>query len=372
MAVLTNAEILASIASATTNQSLKDFITNHTNLETFGNLITSDTFQGEKNALLTTMVNGIAKVIVNAKILQNKLKELKSGTIPYGSQIEEIIANPAKGEAYVMSSTDLLTQKYPDVKSVFYKINRQEKYKATVSDVQLQRALIQEGGLNELIQMIVGTLYSGDNLDEMRYTKQLITSAVLNNRVKKVIVGTQAQITAVTDPKAEMTIGTVNFGTSTNKNEQMKLLVAKARELYYNCCFGSSLYNGYTAVKGVEEDDLVTACDEADQVILLRTDILSSIDVELLATAFNMDKTTFMQKVIPVDDFNGLDVWALICDKKWFRIKDSLYTIREFDNGSNLTKTYYLHHHQILSYNLLANAIVFLGATDKTLNNPDI
>ena len=152
---LTNAQILASIASTTTNQSLKDFITNHTNLEVFGNLITSDTFTIEKNALLTSVVNGIAKRIVNAKIMENKLKELKGDKIPYGSQIEEIIANPSKGTPYDMTSADLLTQTYPDVKSVYYKINRQDKYKVTISDMQLQKALITPGGLSELIQMIV-------------------------------------------------------------------------------------------------------------------------------------------------------------------------------------------------------------------------
>lgn len=369
MAVLTNAQILASIASTTTNQNLKDFITNHPNLEVFGNAITSDAFQIEKNALLTTIVNGIAKRIVNAKILENKLKELKGDKVPYGSQIEEIIANPSKGTPYDMTSTDLLTNVYPDVKSVYYKINRQDKYPVTISDVQLQRALIQPNGLSELVQMVVGTLYSGDNLDEMRYTKELITSAILNNRVKKVIVGLDTDVTAVTDPKTAMTIDKVIFTADMTKNEKMKLFVSKARELFYNCCFGSSMYNGYTAVKGENEADLVTACDEADQVILLRTDILSSVDVELLATAFNMDKSTFLQRVIPIDDFNGLNVWALMCDKKWFRINDTFYGVREFQNGSNLTTKYYLHHHSIISYNLLANAIAFIDAKDKTLTN---
>jgi hypothetical protein len=369
MAVLTNAQILASIASNTTNQNLKDFITNHTNLETFGNLITSDSFQIEKNALISSIVNGISKRIVNAKIMENKLKELKGGKVPYGSQIEEIIANPSKATPYDMTSTDLLTQTYPDVKSVYYKINRQDKYKVTISDAQLQRALIQPNGLNELVQMIVGTLYNGDNLDEMRFTKELIGSAVLNNRVKKIIVGSAADISGVTDPKASMTIGTVNFGTSTSKNEQMKLVVAKMRELYYNFGFGNSLYNGYTAIKGAEESDLTTACEGSDQVLLLRTDILSTVDVELLATAFQMDKTTFMQKVIPVDDFNGFNVWGIIADKAWFKIEDTFYGIRQFDNGSNLTTNYYLHHHEIISYNLLANAVVFIDAKDKTLTN---
>jgi hypothetical protein len=369
MAVLTNAQILESIASSTTNQGLKDFINNHPNLETFGNLITSDNFQIEKNALINSIVNGIAKRTVHTKIMENKLKELKGGKVPYGSQIEEIIANPAKATPYDMSSTDLLTQKYPDVKSVYYRINRQEKYPVSISDVQLQRALINPTGLSELIQMCIGTMYSGDNLDEMRYTKGLIVSAVLNNKVKKIIVGSSADITAVTDPKAEMTIGHVDYGTSTNKNEQMKLLVAKLRELYYNFAYGRSDYNGYASIKKVDEADLITACEGSDQVLLLRTDILSTVDVELLATAFNMDKSEFLQKVIPVDEFNGLDILGLLCDKAWFKIEDSFYGLREFQNGSNLTTNYWLHHHQIMSYNLLSNAVVLLSAKDKTLTN---
>jgi len=366
---LTNAQILASIASTTTNQSLKDFITNHTNLEVFGNLITSDTFTIEKNALLTSVVNGIAKRIVNAKIMENKLKELKGDKIPYGSQIEEIIANPSKGTPYDMTSADLLTQTYPDVKSVYYKINRQDKYKVTISDMQLQKALITQGGLSELIQMIVGSLYNGDNLDEMKYTKELIGSAVLNNRVKKIIVGTTAELGAITDPKATMTIGTIDLGATANQNDKMKKIVQKLRELYYNFGFGSTLYNGYASIKGAEETDLTTACDGNDQVVLLRTDILSSVDVELLATAFNMDKANFMQKVIPVDDFNGFKVIGILCDKSWFRINDSYYGIKQFDNGSNLTSNYWLHHHGIISYNLLSNAVILLEATDPTLLN---
>ncbi|MDP4147653.1 MAG: hypothetical protein Q8936_24830 [Bacillota bacterium] len=367
MATLTNAQILSSIASTTTDQGLKNFITNHPNLEVFGNLITTDSFQLEKNALISTIVNGIAKRIVNAKILDNKLKELKGDKIPYGSQIEEIIANPSKGTPYDMSSTDLLTQQYPDVKSVYYRINRQDKYKVTVNDVQLQRALIQPNGLSELIQMVVGTLYSGDNLDEMRYTKELVSSAILNNRVKKIIVGDS--LTGISDPSATMTIDKIEFGAGATQNDRMKKFVSKLRQLSYDFGFGSSKFNGYTAIKKVGEDDLITACDANDQVLLLRTDILSSVDVELLSMAFNMTKADFLQRVIPVDDFNGMNVWGILCDAKWFRINDTYYGVREFQNGSNLSTNYYLHHHSIISYNLLANAVVFLDSKDETLNN---
>lgn len=367
MATLTNAQILAGIASTTTNQSLKNFINAHTNLEVFGNLITSDEFQLEKNALLSSIVNGISKRIVHTRIMQNKLKELKGEKIPYGSQVNEIIANPAKATPYDMKSTDLLTQKYADVKSVFYRIDRQDKYMVTISDVQLQRALIQPNGLSELIQMVVGTLYSGDNIDEMLLTKQLVVSAVLNNRVKKVILKYNGD--TVTDPSTSMTVDTISFESGATKNSQLKQFMTYLRTYAYNFEYASSKYNAYDSVKGESEDSLTRDCPMSDQVLLLRTDILASADVELLATAFNMSKADFIQKVIPVDDFNGLDIWGILCDRAWFKINDTHYSIREFQNGSNLTTNYYLHHHGILSYNLLSNAVVFITSKDETLHN---
>jgi hypothetical protein len=345
---------------------LKNFIDSHTNLEVFADTIISDDFEMEKNALLKTIVNGISKRIVNAKILNNKLKELKGDKIPYGSQIEEIIANPAKGTPYVMSSSDLLTQTASDIKSVYYKINRQDKYPATISDIQLQRALLNPNGLDELVQMIVGSLYSGDNLDEMAYTKQLISNAVLNNKVMKVIIGDAKA--GMTDPAPKMTLEEIIFDTGLTQKDKMKLFVAKVKELTINFTFGNSAYNGYKAVKGAEETDLTTACEISEQVILLRSDIYSKVDVELLATAFNMTKTEFEQKVIPVDEFNGMDVWCLLCDKKWFRINDTYYGLKRFDNGSNLTANYWLHHHSTFGYNLLSNAVAFIDTQDPTLN----
>lgn len=365
---MTNAQILQAIKTATKSQALKDFITNHPNLESFSNIITSSDFVLERNELISTIVNGIAMRIVNSKIMQNKLKELKGSKIPWGSQIEEIIANPAKSNPYDMKSTNLLTQTYPDVKSVYYKINRQARFDLTISVMQLQRALITPDGLSELVQMCVNTLYSGDNIEEMQFTKQLVGSALLNKRIKKVVVGEASDISAMVDDSPLNTIDTLTFANGMTKNEKIKMFVTKVRELFYNFTFPTSIYNAYDTVKEEDEASLIRDCDTQDQVLLLRTDILASTDVELLATAFNMDKATFLQKVIPVDDFNGFDAWAILCDKAWFKIKDTYYGLEEFRNGSNLTHNYWLHHHQILQYNLLSNAVVFLDAKDKTLN----
>lgn len=364
---LTNAQILTSIKNSTTEQKLKDFITNHPNLENFANLIVGDDFQVEKNALISAIINGICKRKINSKILQNKLSGLKGENLPYGSQVEEIIANPAKGTPYDMSSTDLLTNKYADVKSVYYKINSERKYQVTISDVQLQRALINaQSGISELAQMLIGTLYSGDNIDEMLLTKQLIGSAVLNNRIKKVIIGDD--LTDVLDPASSMTIDSIEFGTGVTENQRMKLLVAMIKKLTLNFGFPSSKYNGYDSVKAEDEEPLTRDCEDNAQVLLVRTDILAKIDVELLATAFNVQYTELKQRIIPVDDFNGFDVWCVLCDKAWFRIMDTFFGIREFQNAGNLTTKYYLHHHQIIQYNVLSNAVIFLHSDDLTLN----
>ena len=363
----TNKEIIQAIAQSTQDERLKTFLTSHENLEVLGECITSQQFEMEKNAFIGALVNGIALRIVHNKTIKNQLACLKGGKLPYGSQINEIIANPAISEEYDMTSKDLLNQKLPDIKSVYYSINRQGKFTVTINDVQLQRALIKEGGLSELVSMIVGTLYNGDNLEEQDYTFSMITSALLNNRVMKYIMISNSE--TYIDPDKKMTLGEINV--SQDDEQAVKDFVRIVRTLAYNFTCGTNEYNGYKSIKQASEKDLITACDPKDIVLIVRSDILAKCDVELLAKAWNMDKTEFLSQVIPVKDFNGFDIWGIMCDKAWLKIMDVILTTRRFDNGSNLTTNYYLHHHQLIKYNILANCVFFVDSKDRTLHNVD-
>ena len=67
-------------------------------------------------------------------------------------------------------------------------------------------------------------------------------------------------------------------------------------------------------------------CRPSDLVLVLRTGLLAEIDVELLATAFNVDKTQLDTMVIEVDDFPGHEnVQAILLEQNALMVFDTLY-----------------------------------------------
>ena len=110
------------------------------------------------------------------------------------------------------------------------------------------------------------------------------------------------------------------------------------------------------------------------------------MDVEVLASAFNMDKAEFMGHRVLVDAFNELDtdrlailfdddpnyvplteeevatlssIKAVLVDKDWFMIFDNFMNFTEQYNGEGLYWNYWYHVWKTFSISPFANAIVF-------------
>ena len=108
------------------------------NIASVGQVITS--YSSLANEFVSALVNRIAFTIVTNKIASNPLAILKKGGVPLGTDIQEIYTNPAKAKTYDLSSTELLTNVPPDVKALYYRVNRQDKYPVTVTRQMLQKA----------------------------------------------------------------------------------------------------------------------------------------------------------------------------------------------------------------------------------------
>ena len=92
------------------------------------------------NEFMSTLLNMIIRQVIHAKLFSNPLKMLKKGKKPLGDTIEEIYNNFLKAETYDPTGVDLLKRKKPDTKTVFHRMNRQDKYKVTVNPEQLFKA----------------------------------------------------------------------------------------------------------------------------------------------------------------------------------------------------------------------------------------
>lgn len=253
-------------------------------------------YQPRMNEFVSALVNRIARVVVTSKLYSNPLAFAKKGLLEYGETIEEIFVDIAKANAYDWNSTNETEQAFkranPDIKSAFHALNMQTYYKATVSEQNLRQAFLSLDGVTDLISRIVNSLYSGAAYDEYIMMKYVLAQSMLPGNVK------MNTITAVTD-EATGKAAVKGVKTVTNKLK-----------------FMSKDYN----VAGVN----TFIPDSSDIFVVMTADYEASIDVDVLASAFNMDKVQFMGQRVLVDSFGFNDGELARLDE--LLAKDSSYT----------------------------------------------
>lgn len=308
------------------------------NFEEVGNAII--TYEAQMNEFCDALVNRIAYAEASNRRFKNPLAPLKTGGKPYGTDIEEIYTNPASAVAFNGSATDdMLNITKPDVKTIFHRMNRQDKYPVSITIPMIQKAFTNEGELGGFIQSVIDSMYSGDEMDEFLLMKNIVSEGIAENKVKKV--------------------GITYDGSETTSKELIKLI----KTLSHDFAEPSTAHNGYNVLNADEiTAKTITPCTtwtpKENQLIIIRSDVDANTDVEVLAKAFNMDKTDFMKRKYVVSSFGADDkTLAFLCDEKFFKVKDDLYTVRSFPNGSNLATNYWLHHWQTMSLSLFANAV---------------
>lgn len=307
------------------------------------------------NEFLGALVNRIALTMVTSKTARNPLALLKKGSVPLGQDVQDIFVNMAKAEAFDKDSTSLLTTYTPDVKSAYYRLNRRDKYPVTISEEMLKTAFTSYDNLEKMLTGIVNSLYSGDNYDEFVLMKSLVTNAVYDGVVR---------CETVTAPRDE---------------ESSKAFVKRLRTISGLFKFPSSSFNNYKTYaeeKGLSNPTaVVTWAPVESQVILIKSEILATVDVEVLAAAFNMSRADFIGRVIEVDKFDDDDkIQAIICDEAFFQVWDNLTRLKVFENGDNLTRKYILHRWETLAVSPFANAVCLLTSKipPATINADDI
>lgn len=318
-------------------------------------LATNATLQSTGSAIMsyTPFMNEFINGLVNRVVFQeahnavydNPLKIFKGSEIPYGTDVQDSIANPAIATPYDSSAmSDVLSPGNPDVKTVYYRRNRQDKYKVTIYDAQLAGAFVNADTFNNFVNMIINTLTSGDNIDEFNLMKGLIGQAINDENINNTVIN------ADTDEA---------FAKSVILDARAKFLQFQFPSTRYNC------YKKMADAAGVENATPLTTWTTPDRIsILVRADFAALTDVEVLAKAFNMNKAEFMGRQIIVDSFgdtgDAANTVAVIADNTMIRSHDNRYQMAETPyNASTLSRTYFLHHWETMAVSPLANAWAF-------------
>lgn len=313
------------------------------NIQTLSNILFNDAYQPMLNDFVSNLVNRIALTIVRNKTFNNPLSMLRKGSVPLGTDIQDLYENPAQAEAYELSNTEmakLLTITDPDTHVAYYRRNRKDLYTKTISRENLQGAFVSWEKFESYISAITTSLYSGNYIDEFKLTKALVDGAYDNG---KVIVETVSAVTNEATAKA---------------------FVKKARALFNKMKFPSTEFNAYSKFSGAK-GSITTWTDEDRFLFITTADVMAEVDVEVLARAFNLDSTTFLGRVIEIDHFDNPEIQAIICDEAWFQIYENIMRFDEFYNARVMAWNEYLHVWQTYAICPFANAVVLATAQAK-------
>lgn len=306
------------------------------NITTISNILFNDAYQPMLNEFVTNLINRIGLTIVRNKTFSNPLSILRKGSVPLGTDIQDIYENPATAEQYELNNTEmakLLTITDPDTHVAYYRRNRKDMYTKTISRENLQGAFVSWDKFENYIAAITTSLYSGNYIDEFELTKALVDGAYDNN---KVIVET---VDAVTD------------------EESAKAFIKKCRALYSKMKLPSTKYNAYSKFSGAK-GEIKTWTDDDRVVVITTADVMAEVDVDVLAKAFNIENTKFIGRVIEIDQFANPEIQAIICDEAWFQIYENLMRFDEFYNARTMTWNEYLHVWQTYAICPFANAVI--------------
>lgn len=313
------------------------------NINTISNILFNDAYQPMLNEFVNNLINRIALTIVRNKSYDNPLSIFKKGSVPLGTDIQDIYENPAEAEQYEFSNTamaKLLTITDPDTHVAYYRRNRQDLYTKTISREGLQGAFTSWENFEAFISSITTSLYSGNYIDEFKYTKDIIDGAYNND---KVIVET------VSRP--------VDNATS-------KAFVKKVRSLFNKLSFPSTEYNAYSKFSGAK-GTITTWTDKERMVLIITADALAEVEVETLAQAFNLSYADMQARIVVVDKFENDEIIGILCDESWLQIYDNVFRFDEFYNARTMSWNEYLHAWGTYALCPFANAVVL--ATEQPI-----
>lgn len=305
------------------------------------------------NQFLSTLVNRIASVRVKSATFNDDYVELKKGYLEFGETVEEVFVSIAKAREFSAEKAESreLKRTLPDVKTAFHAMNYRVQYPVTIQDEDLRTAFTSMEGVQDLIARIVDAVYTANEYDEYLLFKYLMIKAIAHGKMYPVSIG---------------------------DGTDMKEAAVAFRGMSNQLGFMSTKYN----ISGVH-----TTTPRADQYIFMDAKYNAQYDVNVLASAFNMDKATFMGKLKLIDDWTTFDnerfdvitansdqiepitsqelalmknVKAVLVDREWFQFYDNKNEFTEKYVASGMYWNYFYNVWKTVSSSPFSNAIVFV------------
>ena len=288
-----------------TSQEFKDRIgsTTQANIKKVGETIT--TYPTLKNEFVNVLTNQVSKQLFFNKVWENPYKMFNRGQLPYGKSIESIFIDIVKGKDRTRQTnvnnlaSDLLTRQTPNVNVEYYSENFQQQYPTTISDEELKGAFRTANGLSEMTARILQAPLTGAEFDQFL----MIKHALANLKTAQVKIGKTAYTALTAKEKANLITTTVK---------------AYVKKLKF-------LSNNYNA-QGV-----MTFSRPTDLYLFVPADISAFLDVEQLASAFNISKVELPTRVLDIDNFQKVNTGGDASSNPYVEDTDALFYLIDKD-----------------------------------------
>ena len=304
------------------------------------------------NQFINSLVNRIALVRVKSATFNNAYAELKKGYLEFGETVEEVFVGIAKAREFSAEKAEQREFKrtIPDVKTAFHVMNWRVQYPITIQEEDLRMAFKSVNGVQDLIAKIVDAVYTAAEYDEFLLFKYLMIKAIAHGKMYPISIAS-----------GDMSDAGVKFRGTSN-----------------NFTFIKTDYNA----SGVH-----TSTPKKDQYIFMDSMYNAKYDVNVLASAFNMDKADFSGKLKLIDDWTTFDndrfssiiensdmiepvtkeeldlmkgVKAVLVDSEWFQVYDNNNKFTETYVSSGMYWNYFYNVWKTVSSSPFSNAVVFV------------
>lgn len=322
------------------------------NLKTIGSVLTGNTTF--MNQWLNTLYERIALVrIVTMDGFKNPLAMYKK-KLEFGESYVEYATRLVKAKVrdYNYAKEHFMDIELPEHLSAIFHINCEVHYDTTILPQELKKAFLSYDRFAEFLDAEIDNLYRSMEYDEFLAMKYVVARAILAGDIYTVEI---PEVTAA------------------NARE----IVTRIKAVSNDMQFMNTKYS---------KANVETYAKRPDQHMLVSSKFSAVVDVNVLALAFNMDRTSFMAQQVEIDGFGDLDtdrldvlfskdplyttlteeqlaeldkVPAVLMHRDWFVVLDEMTEIYQNLNQMGPYQNYSLHCERTYCFSPFFKAVAF-------------
>lgn len=318
-------------------------------------------YEAVKSQFLTGVTNMIGLTIFKEwNEFRNPLAVLKQRNLDLGVDVREIAIDVLEENDYSLTDeglADILKLDPPVAKEAIHRLNRQKYFKISISDVELELAFNSWADFDSFFVRKAEMLYMSNEIAEFKWSKELLRQTVQKGYVPVI------EVKEVVD------------------EDTGKEFVIAVQDCVADFAFPSVDFNMLKAMtKGAQT--IKTWVKPENTVLVAPKKTFNRVNVNVLASAFNMDKADFLAgNKLEVDELGYIKVntgieeapiykyyklQGMIFDKHFTQIYDKKLVMKNNEIASALVDQRYLHVWQTYSTSPFADVTAFVTEVQES------